>query len=55
VVVALFFFVAFISAVRNGQFDDSYTPAVRMLFEDELITEKKKSSKKSNQTDIKST
>ncbi|WP_066225570.1 cbb3-type cytochrome oxidase assembly protein CcoS [Formosa haliotis] len=42
IIVALIFFVAFIFAVKNGQFDDSYTPSVRMLFEDELITEKPK-------------
>lgn len=35
--VALVFFVAFIVAVRKGQFDDGYTPSVRMLFEDELV------------------
>lgn len=40
IIVAIGFFVAFIVAVRNGQFDDSYTPSVRMLFEDELIKEK---------------
>ncbi len=37
VVVALGFFAAFIGAVRQGQFDDPYTPGVRMLFEDELV------------------
>jgi len=39
-VVAVIFFIAFIIAVRNGQYDDSYTPSVRMLFEDELVKEK---------------
>ncbi len=34
-VVALGFLGAFIWAVRSGQFDDDYTPAVRMLFDDE--------------------
>lgn len=37
--VALFFFVIFVVSVRNGQYDDSYTPSVRMLFEDELVKE----------------
>jgi len=37
--VALIFFIAFIVAVRKGQFDDTYTPSVRMLFEDELVDE----------------
>ncbi|WP_242135334.1 cbb3-type cytochrome oxidase assembly protein CcoS [Aestuariivivens marinum] len=42
--VAVGFFIAFILAVRSGQYDDSYTPSVRMLFEDELIKEKNKKS-----------
>ena len=37
IVVAVLFFIAFIVSVRNGQYDDSYTPSVRMLFEDELV------------------
>lgn len=37
VAVALLFFVIFILSVRKGQFDDPYTPSVRMLFEDELV------------------
>lgn len=49
IIVAVIFFVAFIVAVRNGQFDDSYTPSVRMLFEDELIKKKTKESKLTNQ------
>ncbi|MFC4634999.1 cbb3-type cytochrome oxidase assembly protein CcoS [Dokdonia ponticola] len=40
VVVALIFFMAFIFSVRKGQYDDVYTPSVRMLFEDEIIKEK---------------
>ncbi|MDX1315763.1 MAG: cbb3-type cytochrome oxidase assembly protein CcoS [Eudoraea sp.] len=39
VTVALFFFIAFIVSVRSGQYDDSYTPSVRMLFEDEVVKE----------------
>ncbi|MDT0690617.1 cbb3-type cytochrome oxidase assembly protein CcoS [Salegentibacter sp. F188] len=48
VVVALIFFVAFIFSVRKGQYDDMYTPSVRMLFDDELVkpkTENNKSTK----------
>ena len=44
VIIAVIFFVAFIIAVKNGQYDDSYTPSVRMLFEDELVKEKSKKS-----------
>lgn len=40
IIVAVLFFAAFIIAVRNGQYDDSYTPSVRMLFEDELVKTK---------------
>jgi cbb3-type cytochrome oxidase maturation protein len=37
VVVALVFFVAFVVTVKRGQYDDVYTPSVRMLFDDELV------------------
>lgn len=37
IVVAAVFLYIFIRAVRSGQFDDDYTPSVRMLFDDELI------------------
>ena len=33
---ALIFLGAFIWAVRNGQFDDSETPSMRMLFDDDI-------------------
>lgn len=34
-VVALFFLGAFIWSIRSGQYEDDYTPSVRMLFENE--------------------
>jgi len=37
VVVAIGFFIAFIVSVKKGQYDDVYTPSIRMLFEDELV------------------
>lgn len=37
VAVALVFFVVFVISVRRGQYDDAYTPSVRMLFDDELV------------------
>jgi len=37
ILVAIVFFVAFIRAVKTGQYDDDYTPSVRMLFDDELV------------------
>ena len=39
ILVALIFFVAFILSVKSGQYDDSYTPSVRMLFDDEIVKE----------------
>lgn len=52
VVVAVFFFAAFVIAVRKGQYDDSYTPSVRILFEDEVVkTKAKKPSKIITKTD----
>ena len=44
VIVAVIFFVAFIFSVRRGQYDDTYTPSVRMLFEDELVQAPKSKS-----------
>lgn len=41
--VAIVFFVAFIFSVKNGQYDDSYTPSIRILFEDEIVKSKKAS------------
>lgn len=35
VTVAIGFLIAFLWAVKNGQFEDDYTPSVRMLFDDE--------------------
>jgi len=43
IIVAIGFFFAFIRAVQSGQYDDDYTPSVRMLFDDELIKDKPKS------------
>lgn len=48
IIVAVFFFIAFIKSVKSGQYDDTYTPSVRMLFDDELVTDKKKEQTKIN-------
>ena len=42
ILVAIVFFIAFIVSVKKGQYDDSYTPSVRMLFDDELVKEETK-------------
>ena len=38
-IIALGFLAAFIWAIKSGQYDDDYTPSVRILFEDEKQTE----------------
>jgi cbb3-type cytochrome oxidase maturation protein len=42
--VAILFLVAYIWAVKTGQYDDNYTPSVRILFENEVKKVKSKSS-----------
>jgi cbb3-type cytochrome oxidase maturation protein len=39
--IALGFLAAFLWAVRSGQYDDEYTPSVRILLDDEPTTEKR--------------
>jgi cbb3-type cytochrome oxidase maturation protein len=45
IIVALLFLYAFIKAVKQGQFDDDYTPSVRMLFDDEIKNKETKTNK----------
>jgi len=40
--VAVGFLVAFIWSVKKGQYDDDYTPSVRILFDDKNPSENKK-------------
>lgn len=44
--IALFFLASFFWATKDGQFDDDYTPSVRMLFDDELEIEKENINQK---------
>lgn len=44
-IVALLFLYAFVRAVKQGQFDDDYTPSVRMLFDDETKQNENKTNK----------
>jgi cbb3-type cytochrome oxidase maturation protein len=39
------FLFAFIRSAKSGQFDDSYTPGVRMLFDDETKQKSKSNNK----------
>jgi len=43
-VIAILFFILFVKSVKSGQYDDVYTPSVRMLFEDELVKQKSSDS-----------
>ena len=48
--VALGFLIAYLWSVKDGQYKDDYTPSVRILFDDEIKTEKTiKTINKSNQ------
>jgi cbb3-type cytochrome oxidase maturation protein len=40
---AIIFLILFIRAVKTGQFDDTYTPSVRILFDDDEIADQEKS------------
>ena len=43
--VAIGFLVAFLWSVKSGQYSDTFTPSVRMLFEDEKPKKENKSVK----------
>jgi cbb3-type cytochrome oxidase maturation protein len=40
IVIAILFLSFFLWASKDGQFEDGYTPSVRMLFDDKKQTEK---------------
>jgi len=44
--IALFFLGGFIWSVRSGQFDDTCTPSMRVLTEDERFSNSTKTTKK---------
>jgi len=50
ILIALVFFVLFIKTVKSGQYDDVYTPSVRMLFDDELVINKSDAKKDKSET-----
>ncbi|MBK9192888.1 MAG: cbb3-type cytochrome oxidase assembly protein CcoS [Crocinitomicaceae bacterium] len=45
--LAAFFLFSFIWATKNGQFEDTYGPSVRMLFDDETKPTNQVTNKKS--------
>jgi cbb3-type cytochrome oxidase maturation protein len=44
--IAIGFLLSFIWNVKSGQYDDTYSPSVRMLFEDKPKKKKSKHSRK---------
>ncbi len=46
-IIAAAFLLLFFKSVKSGQYDDTYTPSVRMLFDDELV--KDNNQNKNNQ------
>lgn len=42
--VAIMFLAAYIWSVKTGQYDDNYTPSIRILFDNEVKKEKPQSS-----------
>ncbi|MBV6879247.1 cbb3-type cytochrome oxidase assembly protein CcoS [Epilithonimonas ginsengisoli] len=46
--LAVIFLVIFIIGARKGQFEDDESPAVRILFEDEVKTEKETETPEKN-------
>ncbi len=44
-IIALIFLFAFIWSVKRGQYEDDYTPSIRMLFENEVPQEEIKDKK----------
>ncbi|MBS4058625.1 MAG: cbb3-type cytochrome oxidase assembly protein CcoS [Bacteroidetes bacterium] len=52
IIVAGGFLVAFIWAVTSGQYDDDYSPSVRMLFDNKLPTEENATKETESTTTI---
>ena len=49
--VAIGFLIAFIWPIRSGQFEDEYTPSVRVLFEDEVVKDKEEKEDREDEED----
>lgn len=52
IIVSLLFLWAFIQAIKSGQYDDDYTPSVRMLFDNELKKETAEIEKTTDQNQL---
>ena len=47
--VAIIFLTAYLFAVKRGQYEDDYTPSVRILFEDTPTQKQKSTSSEKNE------
>jgi cbb3-type cytochrome oxidase maturation protein len=54
VTIAILFLGIFYWSVKSGQYDDTYTPSVRMLFEDKVNAAPNESEKTSDDENHKS-
>ena len=48
--IAVFFLITYIWAVKSGQYDDTYSPGVRILFDDPPEEDKKSDPDKKQDT-----
>ena len=46
------FLIAFFWAVKSGQFEDDYTPSVRILFDDEQVSDEQETISQANNSTI---
>lgn len=46
--IAVFFLLVFLWNMKSGQYDDTYTPSVRMLFDDKKPNAKEDGTGKAN-------
>jgi cbb3-type cytochrome oxidase maturation protein len=52
ILVALFFLAVFFWAVKSGQFDDTVSPSIRMLFDDKKQSKSEESKKEEGKNNI---
>jgi cbb3-type cytochrome oxidase maturation protein len=50
IIMAGAFLIAFIWSVKNGQYEDTYTPSVRILFDDPPVKEAEETEKGKTET-----
>jgi cbb3-type cytochrome oxidase maturation protein len=52
ILIAGGFLLAFLWSVRNGQYEDDYTPSVRMLFDDPPASKDEHNPSSNHQTNL---